>query len=184
MFSGLTFRRKSKNNLRYIFFFSSVTGCWTVNYIYGTIPYHSRHGCYGIITQILFPVSINRAVTAAEAGGGAEAAGGAGPEGGADSTADRGGPTENQSWRAEGWAGDSEKEASCQHQGSDETTNTRFGNHFTVQYVAVAPSWYSTQLNVTVSLADKEDYTLWEPRGKEATVSIINFTLLWYLSLI
>lgn len=45
----------------------------------------------------LFHISIKPAVTAAETGRGAEAAGGAGPAGGASSTADRGGPTTNQS---------------------------------------------------------------------------------------
>lgn len=65
------------------------------------------------------------AVTAAKTGRGAEAAGGARPAGGEDSTAGRGGATENPSWGAEGWAGDSEKETSCQYQGSDKTTNTR-----------------------------------------------------------
>lgn len=178
MFSGFTFRRKSKNNPCYIFF-SSFAGCWTVNFIFWTVS----HNTLPLLSRLLLryysnsstpPVSINPAVTAAEAGGGAEAAGGARPAGGADGAADRGGQTENQSWRAEGWAGDSEKETSCQHQGSDETTNTRLGNNFTPQ--SIAPSWYSTQLNVTISLADKEDYTfLWEPCGKVDTVCKIEF---------
>lgn len=58
--------------------------------------------CYYIITLFVFSYTINPAVTATETGRGAETARGAESAGGAGRTADGGGPTENQSRRAEG----------------------------------------------------------------------------------